>query len=573
MNLLFAAIIVAATAVSQPPSLQEMLDRAVASGQEKIALPAGRINVQGSLRVNHADGLVIEGGGTTIVFSDHRGTGWSFNSCRNVTLRGFTIDYDPLPFVQGRITERSDDGAQFRFTVCDGYPGLRRSDVERYRQAYVFESDERRWKPWVPDLYPRQVEIIDERQGRLLMGRGPACHELIEPGDRIVLTIRSGGAIRMNDCENVRVEDVTFWAAPGPAYLGRYMRGDNYYRYTIAPGPPPPGATQPRLISTCADGLNIAFATKGPTIEGCRFSFMGDDSVNLHGVTLAVVERLSPTELLVAWPYSPERLATVMPHGAMVRRMRAGNFEVLGTATLASFSPTGQRTAEHLEAIRRVWPRGEGGSIFRLSLKEPLHADPGDFLDLPANNAPGFAIRDCVFEDHRARGLRIMASHGVIERNTFRRIKMNAISIGAEYGFWREAGWTEDIAIRGNTIEDIGRDAGMLRRDAYVLGAIGVFVRPDPEPRLPLWSGNRGIVIADNAIRDCAAAGIFVSAAKEVQIRGNRLEHCLYRPGDSAGLDMGLDVREPIDVRHAVDVVVDGNEIEAAGREPGRERE
>ncbi|MCC6493617.1 MAG: hypothetical protein IT424_11425, partial [Pirellulales bacterium] len=72
MNLLFAAIIVAATAVSQPPSLQEMLDRAVASGQEKVVLPAGRINVQGSLRVNHADGLVIEGRGTTIVFSDHR---------------------------------------------------------------------------------------------------------------------------------------------------------------------------------------------------------------------------------------------------------------------------------------------------------------------------------------------------------------------------------------------------------------------------------------------------------------------------------------------------------------------
>ena len=102
-----------------------------------------------------------------------------------------------------------------------------------------------------------------------------------------MLTLRTGSAIRMNDCENVRIEDVTFLAAPGCAYLGRYMRGDNYYRYTIKPGPPPAGATEPRLLSTCADGLNIAFATKGPTIEGCRFSFMGDDSVNLHGVTFA----------------------------------------------------------------------------------------------------------------------------------------------------------------------------------------------------------------------------------------------------------------------------------------------
>ena len=74
----------------------------------------------------------------------------------------------------------------------------------------------------------------------------------------------------------------------------------------------------------------------------------------------------------------------------------------------------------------------------------------GDFLDIPASNAPGFAIRDCVFEDHRARGLRIMASHGIIERNIFRRLKMSVITVGAEYELWREAGWVEDVTIRDN---------------------------------------------------------------------------------------------------------------------------
>jgi len=45
----------------------------------------------------------------------------------------------------------------------------------------------------------------------------------------------------------------------------------------------------------------------------------------------------------------------------------------------------------------------------------------------------------------------------IIERNTFRRLKMNAITVGAEYEFWREAGWVEDVTIRDNTIEDVGR--------------------------------------------------------------------------------------------------------------------
>ena len=233
------------------------------------------------------------------------------------------------------------------------------------------------------------VEIVDERHGRFIMGYVPKYHELIKVGDRIVLTLRTGSAIRMNDCENVRIEDVTFLAAPGCAYLGRYMRGDNYYRYTIKPGPPPPGATEPRLISTCADGLNIAFATQGPTIEGCRFSFMGDDSVNLHGPVFVVVEQQNPTELLVAWPYSPEYLATVIPKGATVRRLRPGNYEVLETAKLSRFTPTGERSPEHLDLIQRVWPRNRQGrgTVFHLALAEPISAEPGDFLDVPAHRA------------------------------------------------------------------------------------------------------------------------------------------------------------------------------------------
>ncbi|NQT16780.1 MAG: right-handed parallel beta-helix repeat-containing protein [Planctomycetes bacterium] len=570
MHLLSLALFIAAVTGAPTPSVQEMLDHAVESRAAKVVLPAGRVEVRGKLRVNGAEDLIIEGRGTTLVFSDYDGTSWSFNSCRNITLLGFAVDYDPVPFVQGRITSRSDDGKRYHFTVSSGYPGLRKEDAAHHRQAYIFEPDCRRWKPWVPDLYARQVEIDDERHGRFIMGYVPTYHHLIEVGDRIVLTIRSGGAIRMNDCEDVRIEDVTFLAAPGSAYLGRYMRGDNYYRYTIKPGPPPAGATEPRLISTCADGLNIAFATKGPTIEGCKFSFMGDDSVNLHGVTFTVVQRQGPRELLVAWPYSSEYLATVIPKGATVRRLRPGNYEVLGTAKLAGFAPIKERRQEHLDIIHEVWPRNQEGrgTVFRLTLAEPFSAEPGDFLDVPASNAPGFLIRDCVFEDHRARGLRIMASHGVIERNTFRRLKMNAITVGAEYGFWREAGWVEDVTIRGNTVEDVCRDGAVHGTRAYVLGAISLFVRADPRSELPIWPGNRRIVIENNTIRDCPVAGIFVAAAENVKVRGNRLEHCLFRPGESTGRDVGLDVREAIDVRYARDVEVVDNQVAKTGEAP-----
>lgn len=563
MSMSCTLLLTATLLANTDPGVQDMLDEAVRSGAHRVVLPAGRIRVEGKLALSGTQDLLIEGQGTTLVFSNRRGTTWSFNSCRNICLRGFTIDYDPLPFIQGRITGRSADGRQYEFAVSDGYPGLREDDSDSYRQAYLFEPDAHRWKPWVPDIYARQVEILDERHGRFLMSYVPASHELIETGDRIVLTIRSGAAIRMNDCENVRIEDVTFLAAPGCAYLGRYMRGENSYRYTIKPGPPPDGATEPRLISTCADGLNIAYATQGPIIEGCHFSFMGDDSVNLHGATFLVLERRTPTELLVAWPYSPEYLASVIPSGATVRRLRPGNYEVLGTAPVQAFSAITERQTEFLETIARTWPRNETGrgAVFRLTLTAPLAAAPGDFLDIPASNAPGFVIRDCVFEDHRARGVRIMASHGTIERNTFRRLKLAAITVGAEYEFWRESGWVEDITIRDNVIEDVGRDAQNHGRNAYVLGAISIFGRTDLDSHLPPAFGNHDIVIEGNTIRDCPLAGIFAAAARDVRVRGNRLRNCFFRPGDSAGAARGLDIRAPIDVRHARNAVVESNEV------------
>ena len=58
--------------------------------------------------------------------------------------------------------------------------------------------------------------------------------------------------------------------------------------------------------------------------------------------------------------------------------------------------------------------------------------------------------------------MRLESLHGVIENNHVARTKDGEITIGAEYGFWREAGWPEDITIEGNTIiEDVGRGADM----------------------------------------------------------------------------------------------------------------
>jgi hypothetical protein len=274
--------------------------------------------------------------------------------------------------------------------------------------------------------------------------------------------------------------------------------------------------------------------------------------------------------LVVAWPYGPEWLTTVVLPGFHARRLRPGNYEVLGESPIDRFEPWRKPTKQHFDMIRSVWPRNRPGrgTVFRMTFRGPLPADPGDFLDVKESNAAGFVIRDCVFEDHRARGLRLMASDGLVERNTFRRLKKSAITIGAEYGFWREAGWVQNVVIRRNRIEDVGRDAALHSPRAYVLGAISIFGRADRSSGLPVWPGNWDITIQDNTIRNCPAAGIFIAAARGVRVIGNRLENVLYDTDSGAGREMGLDVREPIDARHARDVTVRDNVLTHVGVAP-----
>lgn len=566
MHLVLACCLL--SAVPADYDLQQVVNGAIANGTKKLELPAGVIRIAKNIRIQNATDFELSGPQTTLLFSEHRTTGLSIYGCTGLELTGFTMDWDPLPFTQGSITKVDPDGKWFEFEVHAGYPDLTQDYFERH--AHVFEADQPRWKRWVPDLYPRSLEVTDPRHGRLIFGGAIKFHQLLQPGDRVVLNKRVGCGIRMDNCEDVTVKGLTLLSAPGAALLGRYMRGQNTFSYDIKPGPPPPGATQPRLMSTSADGFNYAFATAGPILEGCHFSYMGDDSVNLHGACLAVVAQQSPTELLVAWPYATESLPTVMPQGSTVRRLRQVTYEVLGTSQLVSFEPLQEKTDEQQALIEEIWPRGlKGrGTIFRLVVDQPFHVERGELLDLPDNNSPGFVIRNNVFEDHRARGLRLMANHGLVEHNVIRRTQLVAISMGAEYGFWREAGWADRVVVRDNLIEDVCREWGAFNAGTTTLGAICTFAnrgRIEGEPDRP---GNRGIVIENNVIRGCATAGIYLNAAAEATVRGNTLEHVLYYAADETGQRSGLELQDAIDVRHAVDTKLGENTVRATGEPP-----
>lgn len=499
---------------SAESTLEQEITQAAASGQTTFTLPAGTHKISQRILLKNLRNFTIEATGAMLQSSAWKDFGIRFENCSNVTLRGLTLDYNPLPFTQGTITQIGEKGSLIEVSLHDGYPDLNEEFLRGH--AHAFEPTEHRWKADSPDLYAKKNTLLSPRKVRMEFPKS-SKPERLKIGDRIAIDHRGIGGIKFTQCENVRVENVTIHAAPGIAVICRYMKGDNYFSYDVKPGPLPAGATEPRLLSSSADGFNFANARKGPILEKSNFSFMGDDAVNLHGPTFMVAEQVSEREVIIGWRWNQESLAWLIQPGDTARRLQQGNFAILGEAKIESFQQERNPEPLWVETVRKNFPKAtEVKGIFRLKLDRPLHCQPGDALDIPTINAPGYRLADNYFHDHRARGMRLMASDGIVENNTFERIKASAITLGPEYGFWREAGWLENVVVQKNRMNFCTLVPGL---DPSVAGVISIMGHVD-EP-IPLKTGeqaNQNIVLRENLIENTSAKPVTIDYAAQVTV-------------------------------------------------------
>lgn len=550
-----------AQSAAEPSSatLNALISNAIASGQATLKLPKGVIRLDRTIEIRNASNLEINGTDTTLVMTSTQQALLRISKSSNLTIRGLTLDYDPLPFTQGTITKVNQEAIEIK--VHEGYPSL--SDAYSRAPSHFFTADGRRHPgSWDFNRFP--LEILNPREGRLKLHPLPA---LPSPGDLIALDRRyadATSAVEIRNCPGaVTFEDVKLHASPGLCFVGRY--GDDlvtFRRVTIEPGPLPAGATQPRLLSSNADGVNFVQYRRGPIIENCDFSHMGDDSVNLHGFLVPIIRQLSPTSFLAAYKYGPSDLATTIRAGDAFRLYKPGDFALAGTGHIAALTPLETKegvTSADIAALFTNYPKG-GYTIFRVDTTEPLEVKPGQWFDIPSNNCANYIIRDNYFHDHRGRALRLMASDGLVENNRFERLTKSAISIGPELGYWREAGWVENLRITGNTLRDIGVDHSLAAIGSYVPGAIGIFVRTE-NATPPYPNDNRAIVIENNRVENTSVAAIHGYAARNVVVRNNNLINTnTVRPAGHIDLDTHLPTTGPITLYGIPDAVVENNQ-------------
>lgn len=101
------AALAASLSATADPDVQALVDRQVARGQDVVTIPAGRYRVAPHggrhLILSGLTNATVDATGVEIVCTAYANA-LVVTNCSGLTVRGLAIDYDPLPWTQGRVT-------------------------------------------------------------------------------------------------------------------------------------------------------------------------------------------------------------------------------------------------------------------------------------------------------------------------------------------------------------------------------------------------------------------------------------------------------------------------------------
>lgn len=464
--------------------------------------------------------------GSLLLVRDHTADGVLFVGCERVTARGLTIDYDPLPFTQGTVVAVDAAARSFDWRLDGGYPDPTEKRFVRAtaHRGMLYHPATGRLKAAAGSKVIGEVAPLGGGLFRFPVSGviSAAATETavgdIEVGDRFVLMARStgdGSAMYLNRSTECLVDAVTIYSSP---VLAWGVFECDAMAFTNCVIEPMPGTN--RLLSTNADGIHCPHNRRGPLIEGCRFTAMGDDAFNIRTSGFRVLEAESETEVLVEetirFARVGDRVAVIAQASGLTRAV----------AIVASVGPARWRDNNALRlTLDRPIPDLVSAAMLghstippRLDQTTPSDRRPDLVADLDAVGS-GFVIRGNAFA---GLGSRIYSTNGVVENNRFENQSLNGIQFGNEL-FWPEAYHASNVVIRGNTFSSI---------PGSNIDIADTLARFEPAQGM----GNQDIVIEGNTFEQYGGAGaIAVSNAQRVQIRNNTIG-----PGTGPAVTLGL---------------------------------
>lgn len=282
--------------------------------------------------IDGARNLTLDGGNSLFLVDSQQRFLKIINS-QNITVRGFKVDYVPLPFADGTVIAKDKAAGTLDVKIDDtqALPPAGGATGEDGEQAYFGSL-------WAPGTYNavgaggaywmrhnfdvRNVSApLAKRVVRVQSNPGASTFDAIEPGQwRFSVPVRGiahrygpGESCWLGDNTDLTLENIEVWSAPWFACGVNGNRGRVVFRHVNIR--PKPGTT--RTATAWRDGFHVKNNRASLLWEDCIVQGNGDDAFNISTHTSRVREVMSPTRVKISQNY-PLGVAAMEPGDTLV---------------------------------------------------------------------------------------------------------------------------------------------------------------------------------------------------------------------------------------------------------------
>ena len=433
------------------------------------------------IELKNANNIIIDGNDSEIIIHNPLKGFFSIFKSNNIIVKNLRIDYDPLPFTQGKIVGINIKEKTFDFKIDEGFPSLHMEMFQKASRVWGMVMDPNipgKLKDGAPNYYAsKNFKELEPGTFRIKI-RGSRILNFMDVGDLYVHVARSNGStiFKSNLSKNITYLNVTSYSSPAGSYSAFNMEEWNIIGCQVK-------MKTGRIHSANADCVHVNGGTFGPWIENSLFEGYSDDAINMKATKAHILEQTSATELVVKQTVKKGDIIRIFNprKGILIGKFEVIKNKFLGNAKMLITldNPIGQKL--------------EVGSTKKQDIA---------YLDTKSNES--FVIRNNTFRNARRYGILLQNSFGIIERNVFENLSQSAISINNGVD-WGEGFIAHNITINQNVFNNCGYDATYLKE--YNAAAIRMRVTKLKDLEVTRkwngvetadWQGLENIIITNN---------------------------------------------------------------------------
>ncbi len=495
--------------------IQKMIQDAYDAGEKEITIPRGAYRIWpqetgGHINLFGMKDFTINAYGVTFVYQSTRKSGLVIKNSDNLTIRGLSSDFEPLIFMQYRVTKIAPDRSWLEFEMDRGYGRITQEDIDKKWsiEGPVYDGVTGRFVEGSIKMviYLAYAEMIDDYHFRYNLPLDRQF-DFLKEGDYVCpinVANRPGAGVNTSITESgaMHFEDYTCYSSPISCICETFSDGGSTFKnLKIMPGPKPYAADHKRLLSMSGDGFHSTHVRKGASFEDSYWEGLADDGINIHGL-YAVIEKRVDAHTIIIGNHDKRQGYRV---GDKLRFYNE-KLELTETVTVKSAKKLPDYVSDNPIAIRLAAAVFHIADYAMVEVEESVTSERGDWVVNANCNSSGFSIRNCTFFNLTPRGVLIKGSDGIVENCFFDTCMHCGIRVTPEHE-WIESDYSHNVIIRNCHIRRCGGRSGYTGYGISVNGHEAI--------------EQRNIIIENCIFEDNYNRDLHITCGQDIIVRNN----------------------------------------------------